>query len=416
MEENRIPLPELIQAVKTRLRELQYSKATINSFLSYWKALLEYANECHEQYFTVTLGEDFLREKCHIDVTAEGQAPNLPRWKVNPPKRAIYLLVDFQNSGSVLRKGKEKYTPTPERFIEAAEHFYAMCRSRYNGDRTIQAKKFTVERFLLHLEQKGVRTIGEVRDTDISSFLRTMTAWSPRTVASSIGNLRQFLAFLYRERYTVKDFSKFLPTVPHGRDGRLPNVWSQEAVQKMLDSIDRANPIGKRDYAILLMVTQLGLRDSDIQNLKFDNIYWKECRIRLVQAKTKRTLELPLSEELGCAIIDYLKYGRPKQDTSDYVFVRHCAPYGKCGNYYHVMRSRLSKAGIPFDRDKPHGLHTLRHTLATRLLEQDIPVQTISEILGHAQVGSTKVYLQVDLEGLRKCAMDPDEVFADADK
>ena len=80
------------------------------------------------------------------------------------------------------------------------------------------------------------------------------------------------------------------------------------------------------------------------------------------------------------------------------------------------MKSRLAKAGIPFEREKSHGLHTLRHTLATRLLEQDIPVQTISEILGHACVGSTKVYLQVDLEGLRKCAIDPDEVFADVDE
>lgn len=416
MKNAKIPLPELIETVKSRLRELQYRPTTIYGFSCYWKKLLQYADERQIKYFTVALGENFLREVCHVDVTAEKQAPDLPRWKINPPKRAIYLLVDFQNSGSVLRKGKEKYTPVPACFMEITEHFYAMCRNRYNGERTIQTKKFTVERFLLHLEQKEVRRIGEMRDTDITSFLSTMTAWSPRTVATSIGSLRQFLGFIYQERYTRNNFSNFLPTVPHGRDGRLPNVWSREAVKKMLDSIDRANPIGKRDYAILLMVTQLGLRDSDIQNLKFENLLWKECRIRLVQTKTKRTLELPLSEEIGCAIIDYLKYGRPKQDVSDYVFVRHSAPYGKCGNYYHIMKARLAKAGVPFDRDKPHGLHTLRHTLATRLLEQDIPVQTISEILGHARVGSTKTYLQVDLEGLRKCAMDPDEVFADVDK
>ncbi|MCI8328192.1 MAG: tyrosine-type recombinase/integrase, partial [Oscillibacter sp.] len=71
---------------------------------------------------------------------------------------------------------------------------------------------------------------------------------------------------------------------------------------------------------------------------------------------------------------------------------------------YCTLSAQLIVPYLPFDRDKPHGLHTLRHTLATRLLEQDIPVQTISEILGHARVGSTKVYLQVDLEGLRKCA------------
>lgn len=410
-----VPLPELIEVVETRLRKLQYSPTTIDGFSSYWKKLLEYAGERQTEFFTVTLGEDFLREKCHIDVTAEEEAPGLPRWKVNPPKRAVYLLADFQNSGSILRKGKEKYTPVPDCFMEITEHFYAMCRSRYNGEGTINCKGFTIERFLLHLEQKGVRRIDEMQDANITSFLSAMTAWSPRTVATAISNLRQFLGFLYQEKYTRNNFTKFVPTVSHRRDGRLPNVWSQESVQKMLDSIDRANPIGKRDYAILLMVTQLGLRDSDVQNLKFDNLRWKECRIRLIQAKTKRTLELPLSEEIGNAIIDYLKYGRPKQDVSEYVFVRHCAPYGKCGNYYHIMRRRLEKAGIPFDSNKPRGLHTLRHTLATRLLEQGVPVQTISEVLGHAQVNSTKVYLQVDLEGLRKCAMNPDEVFDDAD-
>ncbi len=416
MDRAKIPLEELIESAKVRLRELQYAPTTISNFMMYWRKLIDYANQEGEKYFSTTLGESFLKEVCHIDVTAEEQAPGLPRWKVRPVKRAVYLLADFQNSGSILRKWKAKSTPTPTCFMEVAEHFYALCRSRYNGERTIQSKKFTVERFLLHLEQKEVRKIGETRETDITSFLSTMTSWSPRTVATSITNLRQFLGFLYQEKYTQNDFSKFLPTVPHGRGGRLPNVWPRESVQRMLDSIDRANPIGKRDYAILLMVTQLGLRDGDIQNLKFENLLWKECRIRLIQAKTKRTLELPLSEELGCAIIDYLKYGRPKQDTSDYVFVRHCAPYGRCGNYYHIMKSRLAKAGIPFDRDKPHGLHTLRHTLATRLLEQEIPVQTISEILGHASVSSTKVYLQVDLEGLRKCAMDPDEVFANVEE
>jgi len=416
MDRERISLVGLIESAKARLQELQYAPATVNNFMQHWRKLLDYAEQKETEYFSIELGESFLKEVCHIDVTAEDQAPDLPRWKVRPVKRAVYLLADFQNSGSILRKWKAASTPIPTCFLEVAEHFYALCRSRYNGERTIQSKKFTVERFLLHLEQREMRSIEQMREADISSFLRTMTAWSPRTVATAIGNLRQFFSFLYWEKYTNNDFSKYLPTVPHGRDGRLPNVWSQESVRKMLDSIDRANPTGKRDYAILLMVTQLGLRDSDIQNLKFENLLWQECRIRLIQTKTKRPLELPLNEEIGCAIIDYLKYGRPKQDTSDYVFVRHCAPYGKCGNYYHIMKARLAKAGVPFDREKSHGLHTLRYTLATRLLEQNVPVQTISEILGHARVSSTKTYLQVDLDGLRKCAMDPDEVFANVEE
>jgi len=151
-----------------------------------------------DSHAIVTLREDFLREVCHIDVNAEKQAPDLPRWKVNPPKRVIYLLAGFQNNDSVLRKIKGEYTPVPACFTEITERFYAMCRCRYNVERTIRSKKFTVESFLLHLKQKEVQKIEEMRDTDITSFLKTMTVWSPKIVATSIGNIQQFLIFLHQ--------------------------------------------------------------------------------------------------------------------------------------------------------------------------------------------------------------------------
>ena len=110
MENIRMPLRELIDTAKERLQELQYAPATINALSRYWRELLEYAEKVRIQYFSVTLGEDYLREVCHIDVAEGTHDPDLPRWKVNPPKRAVYLLVDLQNSGSVLRKAKEKYT------------------------------------------------------------------------------------------------------------------------------------------------------------------------------------------------------------------------------------------------------------------------------------------------------------------
>ena len=111
MENIRMPLRELIDTAKERLQELQYAPATINAFSRYWRELLEYAEKVQTQYFSVTLGEDYLREVCHIDVAEGTHDPDLPRWKVNPPKRAVYLLVDLQNSGSVLRKVKESTHP-----------------------------------------------------------------------------------------------------------------------------------------------------------------------------------------------------------------------------------------------------------------------------------------------------------------
>lgn len=255
----------------------------------------------------------------------------------------------------------------------------------------------------------GIKDISTVGSSQILSYLRTMASRAQRTIATTISTLKQYFEFLSKEKYIENDASKGIPKPQHGRTGKLPNIWKSDQIEKLLNSIDRSNPIGKRDYAILLLVTHLGLRDSDVQNLTFENLHWQECCIRLIQSKTGRPLELPLEQEVGEAIIDYLKYGRPIQDKTQYVFVRHSAPFGKCNNYFHVMRKYLSAAGVSFDREKSHGLHTLRYSLATKLLEHEVPIETISEILGHASVNTTKIYLQADLETLRQCALNPDE-------
>ena len=416
MQQTKMSLQELMDAAEARLVELNYAHQTIYVFRCYWRDLLSYAEEKNENYFSVELGEKYLLERRGIDVLADESTLGLPRWRIRPYKRAIYLLAEFQKSGVVLRKRKMERSEVPARFAPILENYLVVARNRYNSEGTVTGKAFTIKLFLLHVDQKNIQDLKQLTHRDITSFLETTVTWAQRTVATTICYLRQFLSFLYEEKYIEIDLAKGMPSPNHGRGGRLPNVWSPEDIEKVLAAVDRASPIGKRDYAILLLVTHLGLRDSDIQNMTFSNLLWKECRIRLVQTKTKRTLELPLTEEIGNAIIDYLKYGRPKQDTSEYVFVRHSAPYGKCNNYYHLMKAYLRRAGLSFDTEKSHGLHTLRHTLATRLLEQDVPLQTISEILGHASVGSTKAYLQIDINGLRKCALNPDEVYANGNE
>lgn len=416
MEQSKKTLQELMAATETRLVELNYSPKTIYDICRCWRDLLAYAKEKNEEYFSVELGEKYLLERRGIDVLVDEKALGLPRWRVRPYKRAIYILAEFQKSGVVTRKQKMDRSDIPDRFVPVMKQFIEVLRKRCNSEGTIAEKTFTIRLFLLHVDQKNIHDLKQLNHQSITSFLETTVAWAQRTVANTICNLRQFLSFLYEKGYIEVDLARGMPSPNHGRSGKLPNVWSPKDIEKVLSAVDRASPIGKRDYAILLLVTRLGLRDSDIQNMTFSNLFWKECRIKLVQTKTKRTLELPLTEEIGTAIIDYLKHGRPKQDVSEYVFVRHCAPYGKCNNYYHVMKAYLSRAGLSFDKEKSHGLHTLRHTLATRLLEQDIPLQTISEVLGHGSVESTKAYLQIDINGLRKCALNPEEVYDRATK
>ena len=128
--------------------------------------------------------------------------------------------------------------------------------------------------------------------------------------------------------------------------------------------------------------------------------------------KTKQLLELPLLEDVGWAIIDYLKNGRPQQTRSDFVFIRHIAPFEAFNqfNNLHQMLSRYMDFAKIEKTDQKRGLHSLRSTLALALLDSGTPLPTISEALGHNSIQSTRFYLKIDMNGLRNCVIDPEEV------
>lgn len=181
----------------------------------------------------------------------------------------------------------------------------------------------------------------------------------------------------------------------------------------MLDVIDRGNPAGKRDYAIILLVARLGLRTLDIKHLKLDNLKWSDNRIELIQSKTSGVLSLPLLPDVGWAIIDYLKNGRPKVECP-YVFLRHLAPlepFSDQDRLHQIVVKYMRLAKIPISPQKKKGMHSLRHTLASRLLEKNTPLSVISDILGHVSSDSTAVYLKVNVDMLRECALNPEGVF-----
>jgi integrase len=170
--------------------------------------------------------------------------------------------------------------------------------------------------------------------------------------------------------------------------------------------VDRDDPVGKRDYAVLLLAARTGLRRADISNLRLCDIKWKSSTIELIQEKTDSLLVLPLLTDVGNAIADYILNARPKSD-SPYVFLRHCAPYKKMSSAacYEISRKAMGKSEIHQNEGERKGLHCLRHAIATRLLEKETPLSVISTILGHKSKDSTKIYLSTDLKNLRFCAL-----------
>lgn len=172
--------------------------------------------------------------------------------------------------------------------------------------------------------------------------------------------------------------------------------------------IDTASPIGKRNYAIFLLLARTGLRISDVILLRFENIDWRKNCIRITQYKTGKPLSIPLSAEIGEAIIAYLKYGRPSSEESA-IFLSHNAPFQPLNhhnNFNSEIRKYMRLAGIDFTAKRHSGVHTLRSSFATNILKQGASLDNISQILGHSDINVATSYLRVDPEHLRICALE----------
>jgi integrase len=262
------------------------------------------------------------------------------------------------------------------------------------------------------LNTRKARTLDQIQALDLSEFLSSRGHLMPHTVSRLVSDVRSFLRFLTMRGILQKDLGAELPTIRVPRDASIPSVWDHELIIKLLGAIDRSSAKGKRDYAILLLACRLGLRAGDIRTLKLDHLHWEDSRIEITQSKTTTSLSLPLTEEVGEALVDYLRSGRPKTGDRE-VFLKLNPPFDpfrESNNLYHIVTYWRRLAGITFRSPQKRGIHSLRHTLATRLLEQGTPFPTIADILGHTSLESTRIYAKADVEALRSVALDTEEV------
>jgi integrase len=184
--------------------------------------------------------------------------------------------------------------------------------------------------------------------------------------------------------------------------------FNTEEIEKILLSIDRSASLGKRNYAMLLLAAYTGLRSVDVLNMKLDDIYWTNNEIVITQRKTGRPLTLPLENNVGNAIAEYILHGRPVSD-SPYVFLR-CVPPHTNLRIGSAIGSRMVQkyaelAGVKWAADERKGFHSFRRALGAHMLAAEVPLHTISEVLGHANSDSTKPYLSTDFLHLKMCAL-----------
>jgi site-specific recombinase XerD len=335
--------------------------------------------------------------------------------KIDYRMRPLLLLLHYLEDGHFnwgIRSQKSVFICPPDYKPEYESFCEELIYGGYS-QATIDSAKSKIRQLIEFLSGKDVPSSAEITISHVESFLETLSDKAVKYVAGYLYVFRKFFTFIYEKGYTSHDLAPMLSKVRTVRNATIPYVWTKADIQKLLEAVDRNDPKGKRDYAILLIAIRLGLRIGDIRKLKQSSIDWNRKTINLVMSKTGQPIELPLLKDIGWAIIDYLQNGRPATD-SECLFVRHKAPYNAFGDrnaFGKELHRYIIKAALDLPDGKKHGMHSLRSTLAGNMLEVRSPLPIISEALGHQSVNTTSIYLKIDLEGLRKCALDPEEVF-----
>jgi len=269
---------------------------------------------------------------------------------------------------------------------------------------TVEQYSALARRFLRHRFPDGKIRLKEVSAKDVIGFiLQDTTTRGRRASQFSATAMRSFLRYLFQEGRTATDLAMAIPPMPGGRLSELPRYLEAEQVEKLLQCCDRRRKVGKRDHAILLLLARLGLRAGEVARLELKDIDWASGEL-LIRGKGDRIDRMPLLQDVGEALADYLRNGRPTCSARR-VFVHCKAPFPGFSSPPNavsgIVRRALRRADI---QSKHKGAHLLRHSLATSLLRGGVSIARIGDVLRHAHTQTTEIYAKVDLNALRALA------------
>ena len=298
-------------------------------------------------------------------------------------------------------------------FVDVAPGFFDyLVDERGLRPTSVASYRHYLDRFESYLGRIGMTSLRELSPAVLSAFIveRAGMGLSKSTVREGAGVIRVFLRYLYREGVVDADLSGAVGWPQVYRLSSIPRSISWDDVNRVLAGVDRRSAVGRRDYAILLLLVTYGLRAREITALTLDDIDWKHERLRVPERKAGHSTAFPLSAVVGDAIVDYLRRGRP-ETTDRHLFFRVAAPRRPLGAaaVSMIAGKHLRRAGVDVPRP---GSHTLRHSAVQRLVDADLSLKTIGDFVGHRSARSTEVYAKVAVEALREVAMgDGEEVL-----
>lgn len=410
---NNVPLQDLnsfdnlLEEACLYLREnLSYSPATISVYHKFWKRLSRFMKQSSYTKYDKFIGEKFL-----LSVLGEKKPLQYNRFEKNLARSIRFMDEYSQETKITTFRETEDFSSNIGQAIESFL-FYRKHENRLSP-LTLHDDQLYMSKLVYYLNIIGITEVGQLDLGVVINFLQSLNTSQRAMRSSCIMRLRRLFSYWFEHGIITVNLARQMPNDVYRQQAKLPSVYTKSEISAMLDNIDRSSGQGKRDYAILMLLSRYGLRASDICRLKLEDIHWAENNIAINQYKTGNRLELPLLKDVGEAIIDYLKYGR-QISTLPNVFLRLKSPYGQMssGSIYDAVNKAMRFAAIKSDRRR-HGSHVFRHSLASLLLKEQSVLPVISEVLGHASTDSTKTYMRIDMDSLRKCTLDVPAVAAD---
>ena len=400
MEE--VKILELTERCIKYFQEHCYTESRISRYKSLWRTgIIRYMSQKGIESYSPSVGSDFV-STCHFHGTIRPQE----REKI----RSIQVLDDMLKLGYIR---KRCLTPVFHalggEIGEEMEKLIAHLKNLRRSQVTINDYRLYLSEFLTHLNARSVKHVSAIAESDILTFVSS----HPTNKVNIVSALRVLFRFWKEEHIVDGCFEELFDTYKIHKPERIPSYFTADEVIRIEQSVSRDSANGKRNYAMLLLASRLGLRASDIANLQFSNIDWDKNLITLTMQKTKKVIELPLLADVGNAIIDYLRHGRHKSSLQC-VFLSSRAPYIAASKHMvcGAINEIIIKSGVDTS-GKHHGPHSLRHSLAGTMLKGGSMMPVISEALGRRSTQTTLAYLKIDVQSLLKCALPVPEIADD---
>ena len=396
-----------IEKIRKEALEIGYAKDTMHGYFLIWNEFIKWKNADYFEYNEKEYSQ-FLLEHYNFDVSTYTNRSKSRHQQLMRSKRILDNFDIYKKRMTRSALPTALYKDYPCEWEKELKGFLDYCKNvRQNAIGSIEIKENYVKKLLSYFYHHKVILLDKLCRKNIVSFVNENIDKGNRSKGRYFYILREFLDYLFMENIISENLSIYIPKIRRSRRKRLPSYFNAKEVETILENLPKERKSEIRDYAIILIAARLGLRISDILNIKLKDIDWKNNKMTIIQPKNNNLNTLPLTKEVGWALINYIQKSRPKTN-SEYLFVKMKYPFEKMEQFVQFGKY-FEKVDIKLDAENKKGIHNFRHSLATNMLENEIPLDIIASTLGDSIETTSSIYLKVAHKQLQECVLEVNE-------